>query len=214
VYPEPPPPGLVPSCAEGGVLGVLPGLVGTIQATEAIKIILGAGETLAGRLLLIDALRMTFRSLKIRKDPDCPICGPHRTIHALIDYEQFCGITPAAQASSTSTLPAEQETSVETLKSHIDRRDPIWILDVREPREFEICRIPGSTLIPLGELPKRLGEVPQGAGAPEIIVHCKSGVRSAKAVKLLQEHGINHAKNLKGGILAWIEKIDPSLPKY
>jgi len=214
LYPEPPPPGLVPSCAEGGVLGVLPGVVGTIQATEAIKLIIGAGEPLVGRLLLFDALRMSFRTLKLQRDPACPICGDAPTIHALIDYEQFCGITPAAQASSTSTLPAEQETSVETLKSHIDRRDPIWILDVREPREFEICRIPGSTLIPLGELPKRLGEVPQGAGAPEIIVHCKSGVRSAKAVKLLQEHGINHAKNLKGGILAWIERIDPSLPKY
>jgi adenylyltransferase/sulfurtransferase len=214
LYPEPPPPGLVPSCAEGGVLGVLPGVVGTIQATEAIKLIIGAGEPLVGRLLLFDALRMSFRTLKLQRDPACPICGDAPTIHALIDYEQFCGITPAVQASSTSTLPAEQETSVETLKSHIDRRDPIWILDVREPREFEICRIPGSTLIPLGELPQRLGEVPQGAGAPEIIVHCKSGVRSAKAVKLLQEHGINHAKNLQGGILAWIERIDPSLPKY
>ena len=214
LYPEPPPPGLVPSCAEGGVLGVLPGVVGTIQATEAIKLIIGAGEPLVGRLLLFDALRMSFRTLKLQRDPACPICGDAPTIHALIDYEQFCGITPAAQASSTSTLQAEQETSVEALKSQIDRRDPIWILDVREPREFEICRIPGSTLIPLGELPKRLAEVPQGAGAPEIIVHCKSGVRSAKAVKLLQEHGINHAKNLKGGILAWIERIDPGLPKY
>jgi sulfur-carrier protein adenylyltransferase/sulfurtransferase len=214
LYPEPPPPGLVPSCAEGGVLGVLPGVVGTIQATEAIKLIIGAGEPLIGRLLLFDALRMSFRTLRLQRDPACPICGDAPTIHALIDYEQFCGITTATRAADPSALPADQETSVEELKSRIDRKDPIWILDVREPREFEICRIPGSTLIPLGELPKRLAEVPQGGSAPEIIVHCKSGVRSAKAVKLLHEHGLTRSKNLKGGILAWIEKIDSSLPKY
>jgi adenylyltransferase/sulfurtransferase len=214
LYPEPPPPGLVPSCAEGGVLGVLPGVVGTIQATEAIKLIVGAGEPLVGRLLLFDALRMNFRTLTLRRDPTCPICGDAPTIHALIDYEQFCGITPATRASDPSALPADQETSVEELKSQVDRKDPLWILDVREPREFEICRIPGSTLIPLGELPKRLDEVPHGPGAPEIVVHCKSGVRSAKAVKVLNEAGITRAKNLKGGILAWIERIDPSLPKY
>ena len=212
VYPEPPPPGLVPSCAEGGVLGVLPGLVGTIQATEAIKIILGAGETLAGRLLLIDALRMTFRSLKIRKDPDCPICGPHRTIHALIDYEQFCGLpsataTPHAGASVPELTPGD-------LKARIDQGAPIWILDVREPNEFAICRIPDSTLIPLGELPRRLDEIPRGDDAPEIIVHCKMGGRSAKAVTLLREHGFTNVKNLKGGILRWIDDIDSTLPKY
>jgi adenylyltransferase/sulfurtransferase len=214
LYPEPPPPGLVPSCAEGGVLGVLPGVVGTIQATEAIKLIVGVGEPLIGRLLLFDALRMTFRTLKLRRDPACPVCGDAPTVRALIDYEQFCGLTPAAHAVDPAALPAEQEASVEELKSHLDRRDPIWVLDVREPREFEICRIPGSTLIPLGELPKRLGELPQGAAAPEIIVHCKSGVRSAKAVKLLRENGILRARNLKGGILAWIDRIDPNLPRY
>jgi len=213
LYPEPPPPGLVPSCAEGGVLGVLPGVIGTIQATEAIKLIVGAGEPLVGRLLLFDALRMSFRTLTLRRDPTCPVCGDAPTVNALIDYEQFCGITPGAQVTDPAALPADQEATVEELKSLLDRRD-IWLLDVREPREFEICRIPGSTLIPLGELPKRLDEVPQGADAPDIIVHCKSGVRSAKAVKLLREHGITRAKNLKGGILAWIDRIDPSLPKY
>jgi adenylyltransferase/sulfurtransferase len=213
LYPEPPPPGLVPSCAEGGVLGVLPGVIGTIQATEAIKLIVGAGEPLVGRLLLFDALRMTFRTLTLRRDPDCPICGDAPTVRGLIDYDQFCGITPAAHATDPAALPADQEATVEELKSHLDRRD-IWLLDVREPREFEICRIPGSTLIPLGDLPKRLADVPQGGDAPDIIVHCKSGVRSAKAVKLLREHGITRAKNLKGGILAWIDRIDPSLPKY
>jgi sulfur-carrier protein adenylyltransferase/sulfurtransferase len=214
LYPEPPPPGLVPSCAEGGVLGVLPGVIGTIQATEAIKLIVGAGQPLVGRLLLFDALRMSFRTLTLRRDPACPVCGDAPTVRALIDYEQFCGITPASHASDPAALPAEQETTVEELKTHLDRRDPVWVLDVREPREFEICRIPGSTLIPLGELPKRLAELPQGSDAPEIIVHCKSGVRSAKAVKLLRENGILRARNLKGGILAWIDRIDPSLPKY
>ena len=213
LYPEPPPPGLVPSCAEGGVLGVLPGVIGTIQATEAIKLIVGAGEPLVGRLLLFDALRMSFRTLTLRRDPTCPVCGDAPTVNALIDYEQFCGITPVAHATDPAALPADQEATVEELKSHLDRRD-IWLLDVREPREFEICRIPSSTLIPLGELPKRLAEVPQGADAPDIIVHCKSGVRSAKAVTLLREHGITRAKNLKGGILAWIDRIYPSLPKY
>jgi sulfur-carrier protein adenylyltransferase/sulfurtransferase len=214
LYPEPPPPGLVPSCAEGGVLGVLPGIIGTIQATEAIKIIIGAGQTLAGRLLLFDALAMSFRTMKLRRDPDCPICGDHPTITALIDYEQFCGITPAARPSAATALPPELETTVEELKSRVDRRDPVWILDVREKNEFDICRIPGSTLIPLGELPKRLAEIPQGAAAPEIVVHCKMGGRSAKAVALLRDRGFTNVKNLKGGILAWIDRIDPSQAKY
>ena len=154
LYPEPPPPGLVPSCAEGGVLGVLPGIIGTIQATEAIKLVLGIGNTLAGRLLLVDALSMEFRTMKLRRDPACPVCGDHPTVTALIDYQQFCGI-PASTAAAPST-PAVPEIAVDALKSALDRRDRLWILDVREPREFEICRIPGSTLIPLGELPKRL----------------------------------------------------------
>jgi sulfur-carrier protein adenylyltransferase/sulfurtransferase len=213
LYPEPPPPGLVPSCAEGGVLGVLPGLIGTIQATEAIKLILGAGDSLAGRLLLFDALAMQFRTLKLRRDPNCVICGDHPTQKTLINYEQFCGV-PTAAPTTQAGLPPEFETTVEELKARIDRRDPIWILDVREPREFEICRIPDSTLIPLGELPKRLAEVPQGADAPDIIVHCKMGGRSAKAVAVMREHGFTRVKNLQGGILAWIDRIDPSQSKY
>jgi adenylyltransferase/sulfurtransferase len=212
LYPEPPPPGLVPSCAEGGVLGVLPGLIGTIQATEAIKVILGIGNTLAGRLLLIDALSMEFRTMKLRRDPECPVCGDHPTVTKLIDYEQFCGI-PAATAA-VAAAPAVPEIGAEALKAAIDRHDPLWILDVREPREFEICRIPGSTLIPLGELPKRLSEIPRGADAPEIVVHCKMGGRSAKAVGLLRDHGITNVRNLTGGILAWIDRVDPTLPKY
>jgi adenylyltransferase/sulfurtransferase len=214
LYPEPPPPGLVPSCAEGGVLGVLPGLIGTIQATEAIKLILGVGESLAGRLLLLDALAMNVRTMKLRRDPACPICGDHPTITALIDYEQFCGVPgqtaqPAAAAATTS-----DETTVEQLKARLDRRDPVWILDVREPREFEICRIPGSTLIPLGELQKHLAEIPQGPGAPDVVVHCKMGGRSAKAVALLKGNGFTRVSNLTGGILAWIDRVDPALPKY
>ncbi len=192
LYPEPPPPGLVPSCAEGGVLGVLPGIIGTIQATEAIKLILGIGNTLAGRLLLLDALSMEFRTMKLRRDPACPVCGDHPTVTALIDYQQFCGI-PAATAAAAST-PAVPEIAVDALKSAIDRHDRLWILDVREPREFEICRIPGSTLIPLGELPKRIAEIPQGADAPDIVVHCKMGGRSAKAVALLRDRGIANAR--------------------
>ena len=212
LYPEPPPPGLVPSCAEGGVLGVLPGIIGTIQATEAIKLIVGAGEPLIGRLLLFDALRMTFRTLKLQRDPDCPVCGDHPTVRTLIDYEQFCGITPAATAGGA--LAPDFETTVDDLKARIDRHDRIWILDVREKNEYDICRIPGSTLIPLGELPRRLDEVPQGAGAPDVIVHCKMGGRSAKAVNLLREKGFTRVQNLKGGILAWIDKVDPSQAKY
>src|SRR5258708_14759208 len=212
LYPEPPPPGLVPSCAEGGVLGVLPGIIGTIQATEAIKLILGIGNTLAGRLLLLDALSMEFRTMKLRRDPACPVCGDHPTVTSLIDYQHFCGI-PAAAAVAASA-PAVPEISVDSLKAAIDRRDPLWILDVREPREFEICRLPGSTLIPLGDLPKRLAEIPRGADAPDIVVHCKMGGPSAKAGALLRDQGITHAPNLTRGILAWIERADPTLPKY
>jgi adenylyltransferase/sulfurtransferase len=212
LYPEPPPPGLVPSCAEGGVLGVLPGLIGTIQATEAIKLIIGAGTSLAGRLLLFDALDMDVRMLKLRRDPGCLVCGDHPTVTALIDYEHFCGVVPAAAAPAG--LPPEAETTVEALKAAIDRRDPVWILDVREPQEFGICRIPGSTLIPLGDLPKRLAELPHGPDAPPIVVHCKMGGRSAKAVQLLRVEGFTGVKNLTGGILAWIERIDPGQTKY
>ena len=214
LYPEPPPPGLVPSCAEGGVLGVLPGVIGTIQATETIKLLLGTGTTLAGRLLLYDAWTMRFRELKLRRDPECPVCGDHPTVRELIDYEQFCGVArPTAAAPAAGALPPELETTVEELKELRASGRPIYVLDVREPQEFQICRIPGSTLIPLGQLPTRLNELPASPGGPEIIVHCKSGVRSAKAVRLLQERGIP-ARNLKGGILAWIDRVDPSQPKY
>jgi adenylyltransferase/sulfurtransferase len=208
LYPEPPPPGLVPSCAEGGVLGVLPGVIGTIQATEAIKLILGTGQPLVGRLLLYDAFNMRFRELKLRRDPSCPVCGDHPTVKALIDYDQFCGIAPAASAPVPETTVAE-------LKTRLDRGDTnLFILDVREPNEFQICRIPGSTLIPLGELPRRLAELPQGDGAPDIVVHCKMGGRSAKAVRQLTEKGFTRVQNLKGGILEWIDKIDPTQSKY
>ena len=211
LYPEPPPPGLVPSCAEGGVLGILPGVIGTLQATEAIKVILGIGEPLIGRFLIFDALKMRFRELKLRKDPDCPVCGEHPTVTELIDYEQFCGITPAATEAGASSTENEDEATVEELKSRLDRHESFLLLDVREPQEFEICRIPGSVLIPLGDLPSRLSEL---EGRDDMIVHCKSGVRSGKAVKLLREAGYSKARNLKGGILAWINRIDPTLPKY
>ena len=210
LYPEPPPPGLVPSCAEGGVLGILPGVVGTIQATEAVKLIIGAGEPLIGRFLIYDALRMRFRELKLRRDPECPVCGDNRTVTELIDYDQFCGVAPAATATADAPPPGDDAT-VEQLKARLEGRDAPFILDVREPQEYQICNIPGSTLIPLGELPSRLHEL-EGRG--EMIVHCKSGVRSAKAVKLLREAGFAQAKNLRGGILRWIDVVDPTLPKY
>ena len=212
LYPEPPPPGLVPSCAEGGVLGVLPGIIGTIQATEAIKILIGIGKPLIGRFLIFDALRMRFRELKLRKDSECPVCGTNPTVRELIDYEQFCGVAPAAHtAAGKAGAAADFDTDVEALKQRLDRREQVFILDVREPQEYQICRIPGSTLIPLGELPKHLHEL-EGRG--DMVVHCKSGVRSAKAVSLLREAGFKDAKNLKGGILAWIDKVDPTQPKY
>ena len=207
LYPEPPPPGLVPSCAEGGVLGILPGVIGTIQATEAVKLIIGAGEPLVGRFLVYDALRMRFRELKLRRDPDCPVCGDRPTVTELIDYEQFCGVAPAAGAP----VDGAGDATVEQLKARLDCSEDIFILDVREPQEHRICAIPGSTLIPLGDLPARLHEL-EGRG--EMIVHCKSGVRSAKAVKLLRDAGFAGAKNLRGGILRWIDAVDPSLPKY
>jgi adenylyltransferase/sulfurtransferase len=213
LYPEPPPPGLVPSCAEGGVLGVLPGVIGTIQATETIKLILGAGEPLVGRLLLYDALRMRVRELKLRRDSACPVCGDQPTVRELIDYEQFCVARPAAGAAAQA-LPPELEIGVEQLKTAIDRDEEFLLVDVREPQEFNICRIPGSTLIPLGQLAARVAELGPVSAERSIVVHCKSGARSAKAVRLLQDAGFAGARNLKGGILAWIDKVDPSLPKY
>jgi molybdopterin/thiamine biosynthesis adenylyltransferase/rhodanese-related sulfurtransferase/molybdopterin converting factor small subunit len=209
LYPEPPPPGLVPSCAEGGVLGVLPGIVGVIQATEAIKLIIGVGEPLIGRFLIFDALRMKFRELKLRKDPDCPVCGTHPTVTKLIDYEQFCGVVPAAPEPVTVNN-ATEITSVE-LKQRLDRGDKLKIVDVREPNEYQINRIAGSVLIPLGDVPKRYAEL---APDEEIVVQCKMGGRSAKAADFLRSVGYKRVLNLKGGILDWIDKVDPSQPKY
>jgi adenylyltransferase/sulfurtransferase len=210
LYPEPPPPGEVPSCAEGGVLGILPGLIGCIQATEAVKLILGTGEPLIGRLLLYDALQMTFQEFKVRRNPKCPLCGDHPTITRLIDYEQFCGIR-GGEAAPAAPVDASGETTVEDLKGRLDRGEKVFILDVRNPEEYQICRIPGSTLIPLPELPRRVGELDRER---EMVVHCKSGMRSAKAVQFLRDQGFRRLKNLKGGILAWADRIDPSVPKY
>ena len=211
LYPEPPPPGLVPSCAEGGVLGVLPGIIGTIQATEAVKLIMGIGEPLIGRFLIYDALRMKFRELKLKKDPDCPVCGTHPTVRELIDYEQFCGVAPAAAEPVGGMVDNETETTVIDLKKKIDAEEDFFLLDVREPNEYQIGRIPGSTLIPLGEVPRRLDEIPRDK---EIIVQCKMGGRSARAAQFLRQQGYQRVKNLKGGILDWSDKIDPSVPKY
>ena len=209
LYPEPPPPGLVPSCAEGGVLGILPGVVGLIQATEVVKLILGKGETLVGRLILYDALNMKFRELKLRKSDECPICGPNRTITELIDYHQFCGVPQHAPEPEAGVT--ENEIEVTALKARLDRGDKVNLIDVREAHEFQICRIPGSTLIPLGDLPKRVNELDV---ADEVVVHCKSGTRSAKAADFLRQSGFKRVLNVKGGILAWSDKVDPSVPKY
>ena len=206
LYPAPPPPGLVPSCAEGGVLGILPGLVGVIQATEVIKLILGKGEPLIGRLLLIDALGMKFRELKLRKNPDCPVCGTHPTVSRLIDYNEFCGIR-GEETLVTSNVP---EMQVEELKRALDAGEDIFVLDVREPHEYQICNI-GGHLIPLGELPKRVHELDSSR---EIVAHCRSGVRSAKAVDFLRQAGFRKVRNLAGGILAWADRVDPKVPKY
>ena len=197
LHPEPPPSDLIPNCAEAGVLGVLPGLIGTIQATEALKLILGIGEPLVGKLLVVDALKMRFRQLTLAKDPDCPICGARATITELRESGARC-----ETASSVS---------VSALKARIDAGNAPVILDVREPHEAAVCRITGSRLIPLGELPRRLDELDRMS---EIVVHCKSGGRSAAAVRILQDAGFARATNLSGGILQWINEIDPALPRY
>ena len=207
LYPEPPPPGLVPSCAEGGVLGVLPGIVGALQAMETIKLIIGIGEPLAGRLLLFDALGMRFRELRLRRNPSCPVCGDHPTIHELIDYEEFCGIRGEEFVPVTTGIP---EITPTELKARLDRGDDLFILDVREPHEYQICNLNGH-LIPLGELPKRASELDSSR---EIVAHCRSGKRSADAVHFLQQAGFRKIWNLKGGILAWSDEVDPSVPKY
>ncbi len=207
LYPEPPPPGLVPSCAEGGVLGILPGLVGVMQATEVIKLILGKGEPLIGRLLLIDALGMKFRELKLRKNPDCPVCGKNPTVTKLIDYNEFCGIRGEEKPVAETGIP---EMTVEELKRRLDAGDDLFVLDVREPHEYQICNI-GGHLIPLGDLPNRVNELDSSR---EIVAHCRSGVRSAKAVNFLQQAGFKKVHNLAGGILAWADRVDPKMPKY
>jgi molybdopterin/thiamine biosynthesis adenylyltransferase/rhodanese-related sulfurtransferase len=218
LYPEPPPPGLVPSCAEGGVLGILPGLVGVIQATEVIKLILGKGEPLIGRLLLVDSLTMRFRELKLRKNPDCPVCGTHPTVTKLIDYDQFCGIVPEP---ATTTQKGPGTTTVEMkngipqitpleLKKKQDAGEPIYLLDVREPFEAQIAQI-GGTLIPLGDVQKRIGELDPDH---EIVVHCKMGGRSQQAAEFLQKSGFKHVSNLAGGIDAWSQQVDPKVPRY
>jgi molybdopterin/thiamine biosynthesis adenylyltransferase/rhodanese-related sulfurtransferase len=206
LYPEPPPPGLVPSCAEGGVLGILPGLVGMIQATEVIKLILGIGDPLIGRLLLIDALGMNFRQLKLRKNPDCPVCGKNPTITGLIDYEQFCGIR--GEEAPVETVGGEIQ--VEELKRRLDAGEDIYVLDVREPHEYQIANI-GGHLIPLGDLPNRVHELDTSR---EIVAHCKSGGRSAKAVTFLRQAGFKRVHNLAGGITAWADRVDTKMPKY
>ena len=211
LYPEPPPPGLVPSCAEGGVLGVLPGLIGIIQATETVKLIMGIGEPLIGRFLIYDALRMRFRELKLRKDPDCPVCGTHPTVTKLIDYEQFCGIAPAAPEPVAHAQNSAIELTSLELKQRLDRGDRLTVVDVREPNELQINRIPGSLHIPLGDIPKRYNELDPDA---EYVMQCKSGVRSGKAADFLRSVGFKRVLNLKGGILDWIDKVDPSQPKY
>jgi len=209
LYPEPPPPGMAPSCAEGGVLGILPGLVGVIQATEVIKLILGKGEPLIGRLLLVDAFAMRFRELKIHKNRDCPVCGEHPTVTRLIDYQQFCGITPPTP-QETALKNGIEQMSVQELKQRLDAGEDLFILDVREPYEYQIANI-GGTLIPQGQVPQRLNEIDRNR---EIVVQCRSGGRSQRVAEFLAQQGYPNVKNLAGGILAWADQIDPKVQKY
>ncbi|HET7102891.1 MAG TPA: ThiF family adenylyltransferase, partial [Terracidiphilus sp.] len=209
LYPEPPPPGLVPSCAEGGVLGILPGLVGVMQATEVLKLILGRGNSLVGRLLLVDALNMRFRELKLRRNPECPVCGEHPTVTELIDYQQFCGIVPETQEEKKLKNGIPQM-SVKELKQRLDAGDDVFILDVREPYEYQIANI-GGTLIPQNDVPGRLAEIdPHG----DIVVQCRSGSRSQRIAEFLKQAGYTKVANLAGGILAWADEIDPAVKKY
>jgi adenylyltransferase/sulfurtransferase len=208
LYPEPPPPGMVPSCAEGGVLGVLPGIVGTIQATEILKLALGKGSSLVGRLLLFNALEMRFRELKLRRDPSCPICGEHPTITRLIDYEQFCGVTPEAATSEANP----DEVTVQEMQRALAEPDlGIMVIDVREPDEQQIARVNGVPLYPLSTLPQRFTELDPSR---QYFIHCKSGIRSLKALRFLHEQGFKYLKSVKGGITAWADEIDESVPKY
>jgi len=212
LYPEPPPPGLVPSCAEGGVLGILPGIIGVIQATEAVKIILGKGETLVGRLLLFNALKMQFREMKLRKDDHCPICGKNPSIKKLIDYEEFCGLTrgETSQIKEKET-DLENEISATDLKARLASNDSVKIVDVRNPEEYAICNIEGATLIPLGEISERLAELNK---EDDIVLHCHHGMRSLQALEILKQNGFSKVKSLTGGIDAWSVDVDSSVPRY
>jgi molybdopterin/thiamine biosynthesis adenylyltransferase/rhodanese-related sulfurtransferase len=223
LYPEPPPPGLVPSCAEGGVLGILPGLLGVIQATETIKLILGIGEPLIGRLLLVDALGMSFRTLKLRKNSECPVCGPNPTVTELIDYNQFCGIAPPSEVGPLEVardkavgdhpvVDGIPQITVEDLKRKLEEKEDIFVLDVREPHEYLIANL-GAPQIPVGEVERRVSELAAQKDR-EVIVHCRSGARSQKAALMLKQAGFTNVSNLAGGILAWADRIDPSMPKY
>jgi molybdopterin/thiamine biosynthesis adenylyltransferase/rhodanese-related sulfurtransferase len=209
LYPEPPPPGMVPSCAEGGVLGVLCASIGSIQVTEAIKVITGIGDPLVGRLMIYDALEMSYRSVKVRKDPECPVCGKNPTITELIDYEAFCGAVSdeAQEAVQGSTITAKD------LKNMMDNDENIFLVDVREPNEYEIVSIPGATLIPKGEFLSgaALEKLPQDK---RIVLHCKSGARSAEALAVVKDAGFSDAVHVGGGVLAWVNQVDPSLPTY
>ena len=211
LYPEPPPPGLVPNCAEGGVLGVLCATIGSLQATEALKLILGKGDTLIGRFMLFDALGMKFREMKLRKDKDCPICGDKPTISELVDYEQFCGILPVEESAEDSAL----EIDAALVKEKLDGGNGFRLIDVREPSEYQICKIDGAVLIPLGLIQEKKIENLDGIGKnDEIVVHCKAGVRSLKAAKALKAMGFTNVKSMRGGIEEWADRIDPSVPKY
>ena len=209
LYPEPPPPGLVPSCAEGGVLGILPGLVGVIQATEVIKLILGNGQPLIGRLLLVDALNMRFRELKLRKNPECPVCGENPTVTQLIDYQQFCGIFPETPQESNMKNGIPQMT-VKELKQRLDAGENVQLIDVREPYEYQIAQI-GGKLIPQNDVPQRLAEIDRDR---DVVVHCRSGARSQRIAEFLKQNGYPRVANLAGGILAWSDEIDPKVQKY
>ncbi|MBI3912028.1 MAG: molybdopterin-synthase adenylyltransferase MoeB [Armatimonadetes bacterium] len=207
LYPEPPPPGMVPSCAEGGVLGILPGIIGCMQANEGVKLILGKGEPLIGRFLLFDAMRMRFREFKLRKDPECPICGENPTVRELIDYNEFCGVHPEAE----SVPLTEFDLTPAQVAERLQRGDPFLLLDVRNPEEWAICRVEGARLIPLPELPGRLGEL---EGADDIVCYCRSGQRSGRAAELLRASGFRNVYNMVGGTLRWSDEVNPSMPKY
>jgi adenylyltransferase/sulfurtransferase len=208
LYPEPPPPGMVPSCAEGGVLGVLPGIIGCIQATEILKLALGKGSSLIGRLLLLNALEMKFRELKLRPDPKCPLCGERPTIHELVDYEQFCGVTPEPAHSATNP----DEVTVQEMKEALENpKLGIQVIDIREPDEYEIAHVEGVPLLPLSVLPEKFTELDPNQ---QYYLHCKSGVRSLKALKFLREQGFKYVKSVRGGITAWADEVDGDVPKY